>query len=246
MGHKYLSHSVKKELRRNSKKQTRSYSSCTVSEYRSLVESFTKDDYELYEKCLRAWGGPGRKKEFLLEKLDSKGIIGPVRDIAEIRVSDLIIHQKVKQMIRWRWTDTSEYKKQRLNKQIKVDPDRFWKDMGKRVLSKQVRELKKVNQYWTDERGFDRLVSFLKELYKSQNGKCAVTGLPMELDIGNKNENKCSLDRINSNRGYFPGNVHLTVWWVNRMKFDLSQDDFYKKVNIIYNYQNKENKNDID
>ena len=48
-----------------------------------------------------------------------------------------------------------------------------------------------------------------------------------------KCENAVSVDRIDSTMGYQPDNIHLTCWWVNRMKFDLELSDFKNKVKVL-------------
>jgi hypothetical protein len=58
-------------------------------------------------------------------------------------------------------------------------------------------------------------------LYNSQNGLCALTGLPISFS-----DHTASLDRIDSDRHYEPGNVQWLHKAVNIMKNRLSQADF--------------------
>lgn len=69
------------------------------------------------------------------------------------------------------------------------------------------------------------------DLWLRQNGKCALTGMSLQLaskcdrDAGLV-EQTASLDRIESDRGYVHGNVQWVHKDINRMKMDLNQDVF--------------------
>jgi hypothetical protein len=71
------------------------------------------------------------------------------------------------------------------------------------------------------------------QIYQRQDGKCALTGVPIELKSKNST---ASLDRIDSGNGYTADNV----WWVhktvNRMKWTLSVKDLVKWSELIVNY----------
>ncbi len=62
---------------------------------------------------------------------------------------------------------------------------------------------------------------------REQNGRCAITGSVIALPSRTKGEKAtASLDRIDSSKGYEPGNI----WWVHKrinwMKSDMSMDEF--------------------
>lgn len=66
---------------------------------------------------------------------------------------------------------------------------------------------------------FDINFEFIKEMYKNQNGKCALTNIsftcePNEIK-GRYNKHNISLDRIKSNLGYTKNNVRLVLVCVN-------------------------------
>lgn len=65
------------------------------------------------------------------------------------------------------------------------------------------------------------------ELYKEQNGKCALTGIPVEFTNGGTHKT-ASLDRIDSSKPYTIDNVQWVHKDVNLMKRDFSQDYFFK------------------
>lgn len=67
------------------------------------------------------------------------------------------------------------------------------------------------------------------ELYKKQQGLCALSGIPITL--GEKNTG--SLDRINSLKNYTPDNIQWVHKSINKMKSNLKQEqfvDFCRKV----------------
>lgn len=76
----------------------------------------------------------------------------------------------------------------------------------------------------------------LDELYligESQNWKCSFTNIPLEFQRGGTewggkwcNPYSCTIDRIDSTKGYIKGNVQLVVWKVNSIKSNLADDDF--------------------
>lgn len=79
----------------------------------------------------------------------------------------------------------------------------------------------------------------LIELYLRQQGKCALTGLDLDLTaVGYAKRNgraalSPSLDRINSDGNYVLGNVQLIANVVNVMKNDIKQDQFIKLCQLV-------------
>ena len=68
---------------------------------------------------------------------------------------------------------------------------------------------------------------------------CSVTGLELTYSLnaeqnGKSRLNAASLDRIDSNLWYVPGNVRVISWIGNRMKGDLSESDFLDVIKLIY------------
>jgi len=68
---------------------------------------------------------------------------------------------------------------------------------------------------------------YLDSLYNSQRGVCAYTGIEFE------SIDKASLDRIDSNKGYTPGNVQWVLREINTMKMDLSDDRFRELCSMV-------------
>jgi hypothetical protein len=90
---------------------------------------------------------------------------------------------------------------------------------------------------------FDIDVNFIHELLKKQNGLCKYTGVLLDInnvDTNNNshmNINSLSIDRIDSSKGYTKDNVVLVTAIVNSMKNDLSENEFIKIIKKIFNYK---------
>lgn len=67
---------------------------------------------------------------------------------------------------------------------------------------------------------------FLLDLWKKQDGRCAVTGVEMTYVLG-EGGTQCnlSIDRIDSSLGYIPENVQLVCKQVNLMKHTMDHED---------------------
>jgi phosphoribosylformylglycinamidine (FGAM) synthase-like enzyme len=65
---------------------------------------------------------------------------------------------------------------------------------------------------------FDLTLKHLADKWLAQRGRCSVTGLIMTFESGTtkvRNPYRCSVDRINSNRGYTADNIRLLTHWAN-------------------------------
>lgn len=82
---------------------------------------------------------------------------------------------------------------------------------------------------------FDIDMVYLWELFQKQEGKCALSGLVIDLPSGKKNisANKASLDRIDSNLGYVKGNLQWVNRDLNHMKMDYSQEYFIRMCKAV-------------
>lgn len=92
------------------------------------------------------------------------------------------------------------------------------------------RRAKEHNKY------IDIDLEFLYYLWNKQNGKCALTGIPLTYKFyeGRVNSN-VSIDRIDSSKGYAKDNVQLVCMAANQMKNDLSQDEFLQMCQLVIN-----------
>lgn len=69
---------------------------------------------------------------------------------------------------------------------------------------------------------------YLWELFESQNKLCALSGVPLELPLSNADDHlrTASLDRIDNDEGYVPGNVQWIHKELNIMRGPLELDHF--------------------
>lgn len=75
-------------------------------------------------------------------------------------------------------------------------------------------------------------IQYLLDIYERQKGLCNISGCLMTYEHGAKTTN-ISIDRIDNNKGYVKGNVHLVCYIVNVMKNQFSISEligFAKKI----------------
>lgn len=54
--------------------------------------------------------------------------------------------------------------------------------------------------------------------------RCPIFDVPLVKNRGQWKNNSYSLDRIDSSKGYVPGNVKVISWWANYVKADMTID----------------------
>jgi hypothetical protein len=64
------------------------------------------------------------------------------------------------------------------------------------------------------------------DLFLKQNRQCALSGLELSFPKGPKSKGTASLDRIDSSKGYVPGNVQWVHKRINIMKNVMTQNEF--------------------
>ena len=75
----------------------------------------------------------------------------------------------------------------------------------------------------------------LLEVFKSQQGKCALSGVTLSLE---KDHPHClSLDKIDPSKGYEDGNVQWLSWYVNRAKGEMTLEVFLSMCETVLDYQ---------
>ena len=78
------------------------------------------------------------------------------------------------------------------------------------------------------------LAALLVELREQQGGRCALTGLPIEVDDADGDpELAASLDRIDSDGHYEPGNLQVVCWFANRWKGTTKDGEFRRLLNLV-------------
>lgn len=83
---------------------------------------------------------------------------------------------------------------------------------------------------------FKITITDMENLVKIQDGKCALTGTPLNFDTNNNGT--ASLDRIDSSKGYKIDNIQWVHKDVNRMKHDFSQEYFLTLCQQIVQHAN--------
>ena len=91
-----------------------------------------------------------------------------------------------------------------------------------------ITQTKEKNFSFAEQR---ELEAYAVELYKSQEGLCALTGLEMILDaVDGDPELRCSLDRIDSSGHYERGNLQVVCKFANRWKGASDNAEFRRLV----------------
>ena len=79
----------------------------------------------------------------------------------------------------------------------------------------------------------------LELLWQAQQGRCALTGWPMTMELASGVvPTNCSLDRIDSDKGYVVGNVQLVCRAANVAKSDLDVAEFVKLCRAVVEMAN--------
>jgi len=82
-------------------------------------------------------------------------------------------------------------------------------------------------------REFNLTVDDLKEILNYQNNQCVFTGLEFS------DQNIISLDRIDSDKGYNKDNVQLVTVRANKMKSDMTDEEFIYYCELIASHKKK-------
>ena len=207
--------------------EIRTYNRGAATAHKPMLESFTKEDYQLYEKLIYKY----KRVDAMLARIVADKISGPVLELATIRLQDLALHQRLIQALRYRWTDISLATKIAFNN----SPDKFWAKMAASIQRRCADEDFELYPAWSGSIGRPILIQFLKDVYNTQSGRCALSNEPMMLEVKLKGKNlsKCSPDRKNSAEGYTPSNIWFVVWWVNQMKMDTTLDVFLERIHLL-------------
>jgi hypothetical protein len=78
------------------------------------------------------------------------------------------------------------------------------------------------------------LERYVLGLIESQEGLCALTGINLQYHEADSDpELRCSLDRIDSDGHYEPGNLQVVCWFANRWKGTSQSADFIRLIELI-------------
>ena len=105
--------------------------------------------------------------------------------------------------------------------------------MDYRIKPPETRELLKRLEQSAKKRGIEFTLSLsdLNEL--SFPITCPVLGIPLKWHRGKPEEDSYSFDRIDSSKGYVPGNIQILSFKANRAKNNLTEDEL-KKFSIFF------------
>jgi hypothetical protein len=85
------------------------------------------------------------------------------------------------------------------------------------------------------------LAHYIAELLRGQNGRCKLSGLPLQWDdMHTDAEMLCSLDRIDSAKGYVRDNLQIVCRFINRWKNSSNNNDFRRLLNLVRSSENAE------
>ncbi|MDE2467133.1 MAG: hypothetical protein KGO02_25985 [Alphaproteobacteria bacterium] len=80
----------------------------------------------------------------------------------------------------------------------------------------------------------ESLAEYILGLIHKQNGRCAISGIELQYDDHKTDpELHCSLDRIDSNGHYEPGNLQVVCRFINRWKSASSDVEFRRLVKLL-------------
>lgn len=88
-------------------------------------------------------------------------------------------------------------------------------------------------------------MKYLWNLYVSQNGKCALSGIELILqkslkEAGGREITMASLDRIDSGKGYIEGNLQWVYADINKMKRDFTDEYFINLCKSVAKFNKNE------
>lgn len=91
---------------------------------------------------------------------------------------------------------------------------------------------------------FNITYEYIKELWKYQNGLCALSGIPMTYSLKEgRVPTNVSIDKIDRTRGYTKDNIQLVCMACNQIKSDLTEEEMYNFCKkIVEYYENKNSK----
>ncbi len=87
---------------------------------------------------------------------------------------------------------------------------------------------------------FTITLEYVADLFRKQEGKCAISGMSIDIKGTPWKGQTGSLDRIDPTRGYVEGNVQWVHKLVNELKWDLQPQEFFTIIKQIYEHKKLE------
>jgi len=79
----------------------------------------------------------------------------------------------------------------------------------------------------------ETLAGYIADIYEAQEGLCAITGLTLQFKGGEDHQLCCSLDRIDSDGHYEPGNLQIVCKFINLWKSDRDNEEFRRLIGVV-------------
>lgn len=86
-------------------------------------------------------------------------------------------------------------------------------------------------------------LDYLYEIGEKQKWRCTLTNTPLEFERGGRmfagvwsNPNSCTIDRIDSTKGYIEGNIQLLSWKANCTKGGCDQTEYINICREVVNH----------
>lgn len=113
---------------------------------------------------------------------------------------------------------------------VRFEECKNWKSSARYVTGMYYQKIKKA----AEKRNifFDITREELDNIFQQQDKRCKYTKMELVFETHGKKGN-ASLDRIDSNKGYIKSNLQWVHKDVNRMKWDISHEDFVKICKLI-------------
>ena len=87
---------------------------------------------------------------------------------------------------------------------------------------------------------FTITLEYVADLFRKQEGKCAISGMSIDIKGTPWKGQTGSLDRIDPTKGYVEGNVQWVHKLVNELKWDLQPQEFFTIIKQIYEHKKLE------
>lgn len=208
--------------------------------YPEIFEGFTQEHYDMYDRLKSGVSRLPAMLDRLSRWYGTDQVPPQIWALLDLRKKNPYEHIKVWQTIRGRFHPVRCYaaQRKRMLEEHKKNPRSFWEAKVRTAFAR-----KMVCNEWQGPEGRKAMITYMEILWKLQDGRCNISGMKMSTRMGDyrtndgKNRNIASIDRINSDLPYQPGNIQLVCWWVNHWKGDMPLKMFLNNIKIIANGQ---------
>lgn len=108
--------------------------------------------------------------------------------------------------------------------------DTAWQTTRRANGQREERTIKNKDFGFADRK---ELETYLSALFEAQEGLCAITGLSLQFRGGEDHQLCCSLDRIDSDGHYAPGNLQIVCKFINKWKSNQDDAEFRRLIEVV-------------